>query len=134
MNSFSSMRISASGMSAERLRMDTISANLANSETTKTADGGPYVRKIAVFKEALDAAGNENGVQAVGIVKDNSELRKVYDPTNPEAAADGYVTYPNVNVLNEMADMMVATRSYEANVDTLTANKGMFMKALEIGK
>ena len=134
MNSFSSMRISASGMSAERLRMDTISANLANSETTKTADGGPYVRKIAVFKEAFDAAGNENGVQAVGIVKDNSELRKVYDPTNPEAAADGYVTYPNVNVLNEMADMMVATRSYEANVDTLTANKGMFMKALEIGK
>lgn len=134
MNSFSSMRISASGMSAERLRMDTISANLANAETTKTADGGPYVRKIAVFKEALDAAGNENGVQAVGIVKDKSELRKVYDPTNPEAAADGYVTYPNVNVLNEMSDMMVATRSYEANVDTLTANKGMFMKALEIGK
>ena len=134
MNSFSSMRISASGMSAERLRMDTISANLANSETTKTAEGGPYVRKIAVFKEALDAAGNENGVQAVGIVKDNSELRKVYDPTNPEAGADGYVTYPNVNVLNEMADMMVATRSYEANVDTLTADKGMFMKALEIGK
>lgn len=134
MNTFSSMRISASGMSAERLRMDTITANLANATTTRTAEGGAYVRKVALFKEALDSAGNSNGVTAVGIEKDKSELRKVYDPSHPDADKDGYVTYPNVNVLNEMADMMVATRSYEANVDTLTANKSMFTKALEIGR
>lgn len=134
MNTFGSMRISASGMSAERLRMDTISANLANSTTTRTEDGGPYIRKIAVFKEAYDKAKNPNGVTAVEIREDKSELRKVYDPSHPDADETGYVTYPNVNVLNEMADMMVSTRAYEANVDTLTANKNMFTKALEIGK
>ena len=134
MNAFSSMRISASGMSAERLRMDTITSNMANAETTRTDKGGPYKRKVAVFKESYDAARNPNGVKAVAIEDDNSEFRKVYDPTNPDADETGYVTYPNVNVLNEMADMIVSTRAYEANVDTLTANKSMFTKALEIGK
>ena len=134
MNAFSSMRISASGMSAERLRMDTITSNMANAETTRTDNGGPYKRKVAVFKESYDAARNANGVKAVAIEDDNSEFRKVYDPTNPDADDTGYVTYPNVNVLNEMADMIVSTRAYEANVDTLTANKSMFTKALEIGK
>lgn len=134
MNAFSSMRISASGMSAERLRMDTITSNLANAETTRTDEGGPYTRKVAVFKEAYDKARNPNGVTAVAIEDDTSDFRKVYDPSNPDADNEGYVTYPNVNVLNEMADMIVSTRAYEANVDTLTANKGMFTKALEIGK
>ena len=105
-----------------------------NAETTRTDEGGPYKRKVAVFKESYDAARNPNGVKAVAIEDDNSEFRKVYDPTNPDADENGYVTYPNVNVLNEMADMIVSTRAYEANVDTLTANKSMFTKALEIGK
>ena len=135
MNAFSSMRISASGLSAERLRMDTITSNLVNAQTTRTAEGdGPYKRKVAVFKEILDAKQNPNGVSAVEIQDDESELRKVYDPTHPDAGADGYVLYPNVNVLNEMADMIASTRAYEANVDTLNANKSMFAKALEIGR
>ena len=128
------MRISASGLSAERLRMDTITSNMANASTTRTEDGGPYVRKVAVFKEVLDAAGKLNGVQAVAIQDDKSAFRTEYDPTNPDANEEGYVLYPNVNILNEMADMIASTRAYEANADTLDANKSMFMKALEIGK
>ncbi|WP_459478683.1 flagellar basal body rod protein FlgC [Clostridium saccharoperbutylacetonicum] len=135
MNAFSSMQISATGLSAERLRMDTITSNMANANTTRSADGsGAYVRKVAVFQEALDANKEMAGVKAVKIEKDSSPLRKVYDPTHPDADKNGYVTMPNVNVLNEMADMMVASRSYEANVDTFNALKSMFSKALEIGK
>ena len=134
MNSFDAMRISASGLSAERLRMDTITSNMVNATTTRTEAGGPYVRKVAVFQEALDSNMNSYGVKAVGIKDDKSDLRMVYDPSHPDANADGYVAYPNVNVLNEMADMIAATRAYEANADTLDANKAMFMKALEIGK
>lgn len=136
MNPFKSMQISATGLSAERLRMDTITSNMANARTTRDAAGNksPYVRKIAVFQEALDANKEMAGVKAVKIENDNSPLRREYDPTHPDADADGYVTMPNVNVLNEMADMMVATRSYEANVDTFNALKSMFSKALEIGK
>ena len=134
MNSFDAMRISASGLSAERLRMDTITSNMVNATTTRTAEGGPYVRKVAVFQEALDSKMNSYGVKAVGIEADKSALRMVYDPSHPDANADGYVAYPNVNTLNEMADMIAATRAYEANADTLEANKAMFMKALEIGK
>ncbi|MCI5726322.1 MAG: flagellar basal body rod protein FlgC [Clostridium sp.] len=134
MNTFSAMRISASGLSAERLRMDTITSNIANAQTTRTEDGGPYTRKVAVFKEALDSKMRPIGVTAIEIQDDESEYRKVYDPSNPDADETGYVTYPNVNILNEMADMIASTRAYEANVDTLTSNKAMYMKALEIGK
>lgn len=134
MSMFNSMRISASGLSAERLRMDTITSNMANATTTRGEDGKPYVRKIAVFQEALDNEKGLNGVKAVGIVDDKSPLRTVYDPSNPDANEEGYVTMPNVNVLNEMADMISASRSYEANVDTLNASKSMFMKSLEIGR
>ena len=135
MNAFGSMQISATGLSAERLGMDTITSNMANASTTRSADGsGAYVRKVAVFQEALDANKEMAGVKAVKIEKDASPLRKVYNPTHPDADATGYVTMPNVNVLNEMADMMVATRSYEANVDTFNALKSMFSIALEIGR
>ncbi len=136
MNAFSSMQISATGLAAERLRMDTISSNMANASTTRNAKGekSPYVRKIAVFQEALDSKKQMAGVKAVGIEEDKSPLRREYNPNHPDADNDGYVTMPNVNVLNEMADMMVASRSYEANVDTLNALKSMFSKALEIGK
>ncbi|WP_426349131.1 flagellar basal body rod protein FlgC [Alloiococcus sp. CFN-8] len=134
MSGFSGMRIAASGLSAERLRMDTISSNIANAETTRTAEGGPYVRKIAVFQENYQKELGMRGVKAVEIKDDESQLKRVYDPSHPDADGDGYITMPNVNILNEMADMMAASRSYEANVDSLDAQKNMFLKALEIGK
>lgn len=134
MSMFNSMRISASGLTAERLRMDTITSNVANATTTRGTDGKPYVRKIAVFQESLDNEKNLNGVKAVGIVEDESPLKTVLDPSHPDANEEGYVTMPNVNILNEMADMISASRSYEANVDTLNASKSMFMKSLEIGR
>ncbi|SHE57066.1 flagellar basal body rod protein FlgC [Clostridium fallax] len=135
MNSmFNALRISASGLSAERLRMDTITSNIVNCRTTRGENGKPYVRKIAVFQENLNGALGMNGVKAVKIEEDKSPLRKVYDPSHPDADKDGYVTMPNVNVLNEMADIIASSRAYEANVDTLNASKSMFMKALEIGR
>ena len=134
MGAFSAMRISASGLAAERLRMDTITSNVANVETTRGEDGNPYVRKIAVFKEAYDSATGLSGVKEVGIVEDESPLKTMYDPTHPDADEDGYVLMPNVNILNEMADMIAASRAYEANANTIEANKTMFMKALEIGR
>lgn len=134
MGLFNTMRISASGLSAERLRMDTITSNITNATTTRGEDGKPYVRKIAVFQENLDEAKGLNGVKAVGIVEDESPLKEVYDPTHPDANEEGYVTMPNVNLLNEMADMIAASRSYEANVDTLDATKSMFTKTLELGR
>lgn len=134
MGLFNTMRISASGLSAERLRMDTVTSNITNATTTRGEDGKPYVRKIAVFQENLDKEKGLNGVKAVGIVEDESPLKEVYDPTHPDADTDGYVTMPNVNLLNEMADMIAASRSYEANVDTLNATKSMFTKTLELGR
>ena len=114
--------------------MDTITSNIANATTTRGENGEPYVRKIAVFQENLDKKLGLNGVKAVGIVEDDSPLQEVYDPTHPDADENGYVTMPNVNILNEMADMIAASRSYEANADTLNATKSMFMKTLEIGR
>lgn len=143
MSAFSSIRISSSGLSAERLRMDTIASNIANVSTTRGENGQPYRRKVAVFQENLKQELNKNtntyenklnGVKAVGIIEDNSELRRVYDPTHLDADEEGYVLMPNVNILNEMADMIAATRAYEANVTAINSEKNMFMKALEIGR
>lgn len=143
MNAFDTLKISSSGLSAERLRMDTISSNIANVDTTRGENGKPYIRKVAVFQENLDKALNEktgmmqqelHGVRAVGIQDDSSPLKKEYDPTNPDADKDGYVTMPNVNILNEMADMISSTRAYEANISAVDAEKSMFSKALEIGR
>lgn len=140
---FNTMRISASGLSAERLRMDTIASNMANSMTTRTKNGGPYRRKVALFEENLnrqfDSKMGKNkdevlGVKSVGIVEDQSPFRRVYDPSHPDADREGYVSMPNVNVLNEMAEMMTSVRTYEANVTALSAEKTMFSKALEIGR
>ena len=142
-NVFSGMRISSSGLTAERLRMDTIASNIANATTTRGENGQPYVRKIAVFQENLQQELDKNtgtfkdsfkGVKAVGIINDDSPLRRVYDPSHPDADKEGYVTMPNVNILNEMADMIASTRAYEANVNSMNAIKNMFSKALEIGK
>lgn len=143
MNAFSALRISASGLSAERLRMDTISSNISNVKTTRGKDRQPYKRKIAIFQENLKKELSKdhkkyenslNGVKAVGIEEDKSPLKMVYNPNHPDANKDGYVLMPNVNILNEMADMIAATRAYEANVTAINSSKNMFMKALEIGR
>ena len=143
MGMFNAMRTSTSGLSAERLRMDTISSNIANSKTTRTKDGGPYRRKIAVFQENLDdelgkisdpLEFNGKGIKAVGIVEDNSPFTKVYDPTHPDAGDDGYVEMPNVDYINEFVDLISSQRAFEANVTAINIEKGMYMKALEIGR
>ena len=131
---FGGIRISASALSAERLRMDVISSNIANMRTTRTEEGGAYVRKIAVFEENFDSKLGALGVKAVEIKDDESDMKYEYDPTHPDADENGYVEYPNVDILVEKADLMTAQRAYESNVDTLNAQKNIISKALEIGK
>lgn len=141
--------ISASGMSAQRVRMDIAAENIANMDTTRTESGGPYRRKNVLlesysdtsFAQAMENAARGKGVSSrhagvrvSGIVEDDREAKKVYNPDHPDADADGYVTMPNVDVLKETVDSMSATRSYEANVTALNAIKLMAQKALEIGK
>lgn len=144
MDFFSSMQISSSALTAERTRMNLISSNLANANSTKTAEGGPYKRKDAVFaatqvaenfRSALDRmrTGAPQGVTVTQVVEDQNPPRLQYDPTHPDANAQGYVALPNVNVMEEMADMIAATRAYEANVTAVQAAKSMAMKTLEIG-
>lgn len=145
MSMMSGMNISASGMTAQRLRLDIISQNIANVNTTRDEDGNVYRRKTVVFSEKdvtpfsdvlMKTAGSVgSGVKVTEIAEDtDSEMRKVYDPSHPDADEDGYVTYPNVNVVQEMTDMIDATRSYEANVTAFNATKNMAMKGLEVGK
>lgn len=145
MSSFNGMNISTSGMTAQRLRMDIISQNIANVNTTRDENGNAYRRKAVVFAEKditpfgqvlQNVSGNVgNGVKVTQIVEDYStEMRKVYDPSNPDADEDGYVTYPNVNVVQEMTDLIDASRSYEANVTAFNATKNMALKGLEVGK
>ncbi|MGB9885479.1 MAG: flagellar basal body rod protein FlgC [Moorellales bacterium] len=128
--------ISASGLAAEQLRLDLVASNLANLHTTRAADGGPYRRRVAVFAEKLEAAHRfaGRGVRVVGIWADTSPPQLVYDPSHPDADARGYVAFPNVNVVNEMVDLITATRAYEANVTVFSAAKSMAAKALEIGR
>ncbi|NLJ80022.1 MAG: flagellar basal body rod protein FlgC [Firmicutes bacterium] len=145
MSVFKAFRISASGLTAERLRMDTIANNLANVNTTRSADGGPYRRQVPVFAPLLERAARGalgpgrrgaagQGVQVLGVVSDPSPPRLVYDPQHPDADADGYVEMPNVHVVKEMVDLITATRSYEANVEALNSARSMAQKALEIGR
>ena len=145
MDFFSSMRISASGMNAQQTRMNTISSNLANAETTETEAGGPYKRRDPVYTAIVDRetfgeilAGqldeHAQAVQVTEIQEDTRPARLVYNPKHPHANAEGYVAMPNVNPVEEMANMISATRSYEANVTALNAAKSMAMRALEIGK
>ena len=111
MSVFSGMRISASGLSAERLRLDIISSNIANSRTTRTEDGGAYVRKTAIFSENYDSKLGMLGVKATSIEDDTSEMNLEYNPTHADANEDGYVEYPNVDLLVEMADLISASRA-----------------------
>lgn len=146
----SAIRTTASGLTAQRLRMDIISNNLANANTTRTEAGGPYHRQTPVFAPILrsktmmslagfggpqpteaDAAG---GVRVVSVTDDMRQGKMAYEPGHPDANAAGYVEYPNVNVVSEMADMISATRGYEANVTAMQALKSMALKALELGR
>jgi flagellar basal-body rod protein FlgC len=142
MDFFSSMDISASALSAERTRMNLISSNLANANSTRTAEGGPYKRKDAVFTatpapgsfgQALGKA-SARRVEVTQVREDQNPPRMQYDPSHPDADPAGYVAYPNVNVVEEMADMISATRSYEANVTAAQAAKSMALKTLELGR
>ena len=142
---FTSFDISASGMTAQRLRSDIISQNLANVNSTSSQEGGAYRRKTVVFSDKnatafsdvlLSTAGTVgSGVKVTKIVEDyETPMSKVYDPAHPDADEDGYVTYPNVNVVTEMTNLIDASRSYEANVTAFNASKSMALKGLEIGK
>jgi flagellar basal-body rod protein FlgC len=139
------MNVSASGMTAQRLRLDIISQNIANVNTTRDENGNVYRRKTVVFSEKdvtpfgdilMKTAGTAgNGVKVTQVSEDDkTALRKVYDPSHPDADEDGYVSYPNVNVVQEMTDMIDATRSYEANVTAFNATKNMALKGLEVGR
>lgn len=145
MGIFGAIDAAASGMTAERLRMDVISNNIANVNTTRTAEGGAYRRQMVVFEPRTEGDSSfarifsqqmsgGNGVRVVGIIKDEAPSRRVYDPAHPDADAQGYLEMPNINIVAEMVDMITATRAYEANVTAVNAAKSMAMKALEIGK
>lgn len=138
MGSFSSFDISASGIHAQRTRMDAIANNIANADSTRTPEGGPYRRQRVIFSAVYDEAmGNKSapdGVKVEGVVEDPNDYKVVYDPGHPDADANGYVRMPNINVVEEMVDMISATRAYEANVTAINATKSMISSAIEIGK
>lgn len=137
----SSLDISGSALTAQRLRMDVISNNIANMNTTQTTNGGPYRREVCQLSENDKSSFSSifkgevgGGVVVSSITEDQSAFKLEYDPTNPLANAQGYVEYPNVDSVTELTDMMSVTRSYEASVTALDATKNMAVKALEIGK
>ena len=146
MSLFDALNISASGLTAQRLRMDVTSANLANAQTTRTPEGGAYRRQDVVLQEqsgdgsfagaltgALGGDGGEPaGVEVAAIVPDTTPLRQVYEPGNPEANAQGYVEMPNVNPVEEMTDLIDASRSYQANVTAMQTTKQVFSKTIEL--
>lgn len=148
---FSALETSASGLTAERLRMDVISNNIANANTTRTADGGPYRRQVVVLgsrpsfaAELRNAMGEPvttdkadevgRGVRVVQVAQDQRPFKLKYDPTHPDADANGYVRLPNVETVTEMVDLISASRAYEANVTAMNAFKSMVTTALQIGR
>lgn len=149
MGAIDAMNISASGMTAQRLRMDLISQNIANVSTTRDANGEVYRRKTLVFAEkknnSFQSILNKNnsyssalsgvGVKVTAIVEDHvTAMKQVYDPSHPDSNDEGYVTYPNVNTVTEMTNLIDASRAYEANVTALNATKSMLLKTLDMGK
>ncbi len=147
MSIFKSFGVNASGMTAERFRMDIISQNVANANTTRTEEGTPYRRKVVTFQERTQditsfgtifkrARGMDvgDGVKAVSVTEDQSDLTMVYDPSHPDADENGYVMYPNVNIVTEMTNMIDAERAYQANATAFTASKAIATKGLEIGR
>lgn len=151
MGIFSSINTAATGLSAERVRLDVIADNIANASTTRTTEGGPFRRSRVIFRPRTDQPywrspflpsyldnGVGKGVRVSRTERDAAPPRLVYDPTHPDAIQSGprrgYVEYPNVNIVNEMVDMIAASRAYEANVAIMNGSKSMFLKALEIGR
>ncbi|HUA08820.1 MAG TPA: flagellar basal body rod protein FlgC [Candidatus Acidoferrales bacterium] len=162
MGYYDSVEISASGLSAERLAMDVIANNIANANTTRTPQGGAFKRQLVIFaqksaapegSDQIGSSGDDDpfappdpfdpqnsnpaqveGVQVLGITNDNSPDRLVYDPSNPEADGQGYVHYPNVEIVKEMVDLMAASRAYQANVAAITASQNMGASDLSILK
>ncbi len=147
MGMFDSFDINATGMTAQRFRMDIISQNVANANTTRTSDGTPYVRKVVTFTEkdtqtpfrhVLNEARDRysgKGVKVNGVYEDKeTEMNMVYDPSHPDADENGYVTYPNVNIITEMTNLIDASRSYEANATAFNASKTIAMQGLNLGK
>lgn len=145
MGFYTSIEVSASGLSAERLAMDTIANNIANVNTTRTPEGGPFKRQLVVYAQkndpsaasqpgADDPAGSRAGVEVVGVVNDQGPDKLVYDPTHPDADANGYVHMPNIDVVKEMVDMMAASRAYEANVTAIQEARAMGNAALGLLK
>ena len=136
MRIFESMEVAGSALTAHRLWMDTISSNLANINTTRTLAGGPYKRRVPVFAEMLDKTigGYQDigGVRVLEIEEDQTPPRLVYQPEHPDANADGYVAFPNVNLVREMTDMLVASRAYEANLSVATSARDMWNGALDV--
>ena len=143
MSFLDSLGVSASALTAERLRMDVTAENLANAQTTRTAQGGPYRRKVVELAEAPATASTSGfgaalqgamggGVRVAGITQDSTPLKTVYDPGNPDADAKGYVKMPNVEPVEEMVDLISESRSYEANVTAMETAKNMFSKTLDL--
>lgn len=128
MSSFDGMAVSAGGMSAHRVWMDIIAGNLANAESTRSADGGPFRRQVVQLQEA------DGGVEVAAVTADDSPLRLVYDPGHPDADAAGYVAYPNVEPVREMVDMLAASRAFEANAVAMSTARRMISQALELGR
>ena len=148
MSIFNAFNINASGMTAERYRMDIISENVANANTTRTEDGTPYRRKVVTFEERGERAGSFSsylssaiesyqgkGVRVGKVMEDDwTQMNMVYDPSHPDADENGYVLYPNVNIVTEMTNLIDASRSYEANATAFNASKSIAMKGLEMGQ
>jgi flagellar basal-body rod protein FlgC len=145
MDILSGMRVSASGMAAQRMRMNTINSNIANVNTTRTPEGGPYRRKDVVFEAMPEAKSfgeilttqpqkDVNRVQVTDVLVDRKAPMMKYEPDHPDANEDGYVAYPNINLMEEMANMIMTTRAYEANVSAMNATKDMAMTSLELGR
>lgn len=136
MSIFSNFGISASGLTAQRLRMDTIANNIANIETTRTPEGGPYQRQVPLFasRESQETGQPGGGVRVQALLRDQSPFKRVYEPGHPDADEEGYVLMPNVELVKEMVDMIDASRAYEANVTALNTAKEMAQRALEIGR
>jgi flagellar basal-body rod protein FlgC len=132
MDLFTAMDISASGLRAQRTRMNVISSNIANSHTTRTDEGGPYKRRDVILREN-SFEGKLSSVEVEGIQTNPTPGERLYDPGNPDADPQGYVTMPNVNLMEEMVNMMNATRAFEANTIAVKAQKDMALKALNIG-
>jgi len=140
MDLFDTLNITASGLTAQRVRLQTVASNMANARTTRTEEGGPYKRKAPVFQSSVvDPFGNELDralaqVNVTGVQEIEGEGMRVFDPTHPDADPEGYVTFPDINVLHEMVDLMTTGRTYEANINVLDATYDMAKRAIDIGR